>query len=172
MGIQGLLFGKGGAISQSKGGNISGSGNHAIDHQRVLKATDGGAISPDNPGNFSSIRSVPVVQSPRYFSPEEAGALSNLEKEKATGAVASIRAYKKLAKIEKHDATVHRAHRKYESKVADCELEKKQADARHARHLHTIRPDYERMAVGLQRAEANANQRISELRSKVTEAWK
>lgn len=170
MGIQKLLFG--GGISQSKGGEAATTGHHNIDHQRVLKATDGSVINPNNPGNFSSIRSVPVVQQPRYFSPEEAGALSALEKEKATGAMASVRAYKKLAKIEKHDATVHRAHRKYESKVADSELEKKQADARHARHLHTIRPDYERMAVGLQRAEANANQRISELKNKVTEAWK
>ena len=171
MGIQGLLFGGGGKLAKDGGGDLA-SGGHGIDREQVLAPTDAGAISPLNPGSFSSIRSTPVVPAPRYFAPEEAAALAQLEKEKAIGAKASQKAYKKLAKIENHDATVHKAHRKYEGKVADSELTKKQADARLARHLHAIRPDYARLGAGLERAEANADRRISELKGKVAEAWK
>jgi len=173
MGLQKLLFGGGGQLSTGgeKGGDLAGGG-HAIDRAKALAPTDPTAISPLNPGNFGSIRSVPVVPSPRYFSPEEAAALSQLEKEKGVGAKASQKAYKKLAKIENHDATVHKAHRKYEGKVADSELTKKQADARLARHLHAIRPDYARLGAGLERAEQNADRRISELKIRVQEAWR
>lgn len=172
MGIQKLLFGGGSNLaSGEKGGDLAGGG-HAIERDRVLAATSPDAISPLNPGNFGSIRSVPVVKEPRYFSPEEAAALAKLEKEKAIGEKAAKKAYRKLAKIEHHDAEVHRHHRKYEGKIADAELTKKQADARLARHLHAIRPDYARLGVGLERAEANADRRISELKSKVQEAWK
>ncbi|HLO52494.1 MAG TPA: hypothetical protein VK211_29110 [Kamptonema sp.] len=172
MGIQGLLFGGGGkAASGEKGGDLA-SGGHAINRSQVLAPTDAGAISPLNPGNFTSIRSTPVVPAPRYFAPEEADALAQLEKEKAIGAKASKKAYKKLGKIEGHDATVHKAHRKYEGEVADHELTKKQADARLGRHLHALRPQYARLGFGLERAEQNADRRISELKSKVAEAWK
>lgn len=172
MGLQKLLFGgKGNLASGEKGGDVAGGG-HAIDREKVLAPTSPDAISPLNPGNFSSIRSVPVVPSPRYFSPEEAAALSQMEKEKRVGAKAAKKAYKKLAKIEGHDAEVHKSHRKYEGQVADAELLKKQADARLARHLHAIRPDYARLGTGLERAEASADRRISELKGKVQEAWK
>lgn len=171
MGLQKLLFGGGQAANGEKGGDLAGGG-HAIDRAKVLAPSDPTAISPLNPGNFGSIRSVPVVPAPRYFTPEEAAALSQLEKEKAVGEKAAKKAYKKLAKIEGHDAEVHRAHRKYEGKVADHELTKKQADARLGRHLHALRPDYARLGLGLERAEQNADRRISELKGKVQEAWK
>lgn len=171
MGLQKLLFGGGQVATGEKKGDLAGGG-HAIERDRALAPTSPDAISPLNPGNFGSIRSVPVVRDPRYFTPEEAAVLSQLEKEKRVGAEASKKAYKKLGKIEEHDATVHRAHRKYEGKVADSELTKKQADARLARHLHAIRPDYARLGAGLERAEANADRRISELKSKVAEAWR
>lgn len=168
MGIQKFLLGGGGLAPKSEG---AGAG-HGIDREKILSATDPTAISPTNPGSFASIRSVPVVPAPRYFSPEEASALGKLAKEKATGAQAAKKAYKKLARIENCDAEVQRAHRKYEGKVADAELVKKQADARLGRHLHALRPDYARLSNGLERAEANADRRISELKSKVMEAWK
>ncbi|MGE5659472.1 MAG: hypothetical protein ACM37W_23000 [Actinomycetota bacterium] len=169
MGLQQfLLGGGGGGLAESEG---AGSG-HGLDKEKILSPTDTTAISPTNPGSFASIRSVPVVSAPRYFSPEEATALSQLAKEKSVGAKAAKKAYRKLARIEDCDAQVQKAHRKYEGKVADAELTKKQADARLGRHLHALRPDYARLANGLERAEANADRRISELKSKVMEAWK
>jgi hypothetical protein len=97
-----------------------------------------GVITPKTPGNFSSIRSVPVVPDPRYFTKEEADAMKGLAKEKTDGARQSKRAYKSLAKIEAADKTVHKEHRKYEGAVAENELGKKRADAGLAKKLHGI----------------------------------
>lgn len=172
MSLQKLLFGGGGQPANGeKGGDLAGGG-HAIDKSKILAPSDPTVISPLNPGNFGSIRSVPIVPAPRYFSPEEAAALSQLEKEKGVGAKASQKAYKKLAKIEEHDSTVHKAHRKYEGKVADSELVKKQADARLGRHLHALRPDYARLGAGLERAEKSADSQIEAIKSKIAGAWK
>jgi DnaJ-domain-containing protein 1 len=96
MSLQLRLFGGG----QPTAGKISASndGSHAIDKSKVLAQTDAGVITPKTPGNFSSIRSVPVVPDPRYFDREQADALKNLAKEKTDGARQSKRAYKSLAK--------------------------------------------------------------------------
>jgi hypothetical protein len=112
MSLQLRLFGGG----QPTAGKISASndGSHAIDKSKVLAQTDAGVITPKTPGNFSSIRSVPVVPDPRYFDREQADALKSLAKEKTDGARQSKRAYKSLAKIEAADKTVHKEHRKYE----------------------------------------------------------
>jgi hypothetical protein len=104
-------------------------GGHTIDKSKVLAATDAGAISPTNPGNFDSIRSVPVVPAPRYFDREQADRLKKLAKEKTDGARQSKRTYKALGKIEEADKTVHKAHRQYEGTVAENELGKKRSDA-------------------------------------------
>jgi hypothetical protein len=96
-----------------------------IDKSKVLAQTDAGVITPNSPGNFSSIRSVPVVPEPRYFTKQEADAMKELAKEKTDGARQSKRAYKSLAKIEVADKTVHKEHRKYEGAVAENELGKK-----------------------------------------------
>ncbi|MGE5660243.1 MAG: hypothetical protein ACM37W_26940 [Actinomycetota bacterium] len=167
MGIQKFLLGGGGGLAKSE----SGAG-HRLDREKILGATDPTAISPTNPGSFASIRSVPVVPAPRYFTQEEATALSQLAKEKSVGAKAAKKAYRKLARIENCDAEIQKAHRKYEGAVADNELTKKQADAKLGRHLHALRPNYARLSNGLERAEVNADRRISELKSKVQEAWK
>ena len=97
----------------------SNDGGHAIDKSKVLASTDTSVITPLNPGNFSSIRSVPVVPAPRYFTKEEADAMKDLAKEKTDGARQSKRAYKALGKIEATDKTVHKEHRKYEGAVAE-----------------------------------------------------
>jgi hypothetical protein len=51
--LQLRLFGGG----QTAAGKINASndGNHAIDKSKVLAQTDAGVITPNNPGNFSSI---------------------------------------------------------------------------------------------------------------------
>jgi hypothetical protein len=148
--------------------NSSNDGNHAIDKSKVLAATDAGVITPKTPGNFSSIRSVPVVPDPRYFDREQSDALKNLAKEKTDGARQSKRAYKSLAKIEAADKTVHKEHRKYEEAVAQNELGKKRADTGLAKKLHGLRPGYARLGLGIDKADSDAKTRIDEIKAKLT----
>jgi len=166
MSLQLRLFGGG----QSAAGKISATndGNHAIDKSKVLAQTDAGVITPNTPGNFDSIRSVPVVPAPRYFGKEEADKLKELAKEKTDGARQSKRAYKSLNKIEAADATVHKSHRKYESAVATNELAKKRSDASLAKKLHGLRPGYARLGLGIDKAENTARERIDAIKAKLT----
>jgi hypothetical protein len=166
MSLQLHLFGGG----QTAAGKINASndGNHVIDKSKVLAQTDAGVITPNNPGNFSSIRSVPVVPGPRYFTKEEADAMKGLAKEKTNGARQSKRAYKSLAKIEVADKTVHKEHRKYEGAVAENELGKKRSDAGLAKKLHSMRPGYARLGLGIDKADSDARTRIDEIKAKLT----
>ena len=166
MSLQLRLFGGG----QPTAGKISASndGNHAIDKSKVLAQTDALVITPNNPGNFSSIRSVPVVPNPRYFTKEEADAMKGLAKEKTNGARQSKRVYKFLAKIEAADKTVHKEHRKYEGVVAENELGKKRSDAGLAKKLHGLRPGYARLGLGIDKADSDARTRIDEIKTKLT----
>lgn len=169
MGLMTTLFG-GSNQGSSQFASSASDGNHAIDKSKILAPTAQGVISPMNPGNFSSIRTAPIVQAPRYFERDEADRLKELAKEKTDGARQSKRAYNALGKIEEADATVHKAHRKYEGVVADQELTKKRSDARLGKHLHALRPGYARLGMGIEQAEQKADARISEIRSKLMEA--
>jgi len=166
MSIQLRLFGGG----PSTTGKILGSndGSHAIDKSKVLAQTDAQVITPKTPGNFSSIRSVPVVPDPRYFTKEEAEAMKGLAKEKIDGARQSKLVYKFLAKIETADKTVHQQHRKYERAVAENELGKKRADTGLAKKLHGLRPGYARLGLGIDKADSDARTRIDEIKAKLT----
>ena len=166
MSLQLRLFGGG----QDAAGKLTSTndGGHAIDKSRVLAATDAGAISPLNPGNFGSIRSVPVVPAPRYFTREEADGLKDLAKEKADGAKQAKRGYKALGKIEESDATVHKEHRKYEGVVAENELKKVRGNAGLAKKLHALRPGYARLGLGIDKAENDARVRIDAIKAKLT----
>jgi len=146
----------------------SNDGSHAIDKSKVLAQTDAGVITPNTPGNFSSIRSVPVVPDPRYFTKEEADAMKGKALEKTDGARQSKRAYKSLAKIEAADKTVHKEHRKYEGAVAENELGKKRSDAGLAKKLHGLRPGYARLGLGIDKADGDARTRIDEIKAKLT----
>jgi hypothetical protein len=165
MSLQLRLFG-----SNSNAGklNSSNDGNHAIDKSKVLAKTDSGVITPNSPGNFSSIRSVPVVPDPRYFDREQAEQLKELAKEKTDGARQSKRVYKFLTKIEEADKTVHKEHRKYEGAVAENELGKKRADVGLAKKLHGLRPGYARLGLGIDKADSDARTRIDEIKIKLT----
>jgi hypothetical protein len=166
MSLQLRLFG-----GKSDAGKVTASndGNHAIDKSKVLAQTDAGVITPNSPGNFSSIRSVPVVPDPRYFTKEEeADAMKGLAKEKTDGARQSKRAYNSLAKIEAADKTVHKEHRKYEGAVAQNELGKKRADTGLAKKLHGLRPGYARLGLGIDKADSEARTRIDEIKAKLT----
>jgi hypothetical protein len=165
MSLQLRLFG-GGQTAASK---ISANdGNHAINKSKVLAQTDAGVITPSTPGNFSSIRSVPVVPDPRYFDREQADKLKELAKEKTDGARQSKRAYKALTKIEAADKTVHQQHRKYEGAVAENELGKKRSDAGLAKKLHGLRPGYARLGLGIDKADSDARTRIDAIKTKLT----
>jgi hypothetical protein len=165
MSLQLRLFGGG----QTAVNKISANdGSHAINKSKVLAQTDAGVITPNSPGNFSSIRSVPVVPDPRYFDREQADKLKGLAKEKTDGARQSKRAYKSLAKIEAADKTVHQLHRKYEGAVAENELGKKRADTGLAKKLHGMRPGYARLGLGIDKADADARTRIDEIKAKLT----
>ena len=166
MSLQLRLFG-----GQSNAGKMTdNSGNHAIDKSKVLAATAHGVISPTNPGNFGSLRTAPVVPEPRYFSKEEASKLKGLAKEKTEGARHSKKVYKSLSKIEEADATVHKAHRKYESAVATGELGKLRGNASLAKKLHGLTPGYARLGLGIDRAENNARVKIDAIKAKLTGA--
>ncbi len=166
MSLQLRLFGGG----NSDAGKLSATndGNHAIDKSRVLAATAPGVITPATPGNFGSIRTAPIVPEPRYFSKEEAGRLKTLEKEKTEGARHSKKAYKSLSKIEVADATVHKSHRKYEKVVASNELGKVRANAGLAKHLHTLRPGYAKLGLGIDKAENDARTAIDAIKARLT----
>ena len=148
--------------------NSSNDGSHAIDKSKVLAKTDSEVITPNSPGNFSSIRSVPVVPDPRYFDREQADKLKELAKEKTEGARQSKRAYKSLEKIEVADKTVHKEHRKYEGAVAENELGKKRSDAGLAKKLHSMRPGYARLGLGIDKANSDARTRIDAIKAKLT----
>ena len=167
MGLMKQLFGGTQSADSSTGGGLVHDGSHLIDKSKVLSATDTSVICPQNPGNFSSIRSVPVVPAPRYFTEEEADGLKGLAKEKTDGARQAKRAYEALGKIEAADAKVHKHHRKYEGVVADNELVKKRADGRLGKHLHSQRPAYARLGMSLDQAASNADTRIGEIRAKL-----
>ena len=166
MSLQLRLFGGG----QTAAGKLSAGndGSHAIDKSKVLAQTDAAVITPTNPGNFGSIRSVPVVTAPRYFSKDEADAVKELKKEKVEGARNSKRAYKDLGKIEQADATVHKAHRKYEGELADNELKKVRSNASLAKKLHGLTPGYARLGLGIDKAENDARVRIDAIKAKLT----
>jgi hypothetical protein len=166
MSLQLRLFG-GGQTAAGKL-NASNDGNHAIDKSKVLAQTDALVITPNNPGNFSSIRSVPVVPDPRYFTKEEADAMKGLAHDKTDGARQSKRVYKFLGKIEAADKIVHKEHRKYEGAVAENELGKKRADTGLAKKLHGLRPGYARLDLGIDKADSNARTRIDEIKAKLT----
>jgi len=166
MSLQLRLFGGG----QSAASKLSASNdsNHAIDKSKVLASTDTSVITPLNPGNFSSIRSVPVVPDPRYFDRDQADKLKELAKAKTDGAQQSKRVYKFLSKIEAADKTVHKEHRKYEGAVAENELGKKRSDAGLAKKLHGLRPGYARLGLGIDKADSDARTRIDAIKAKLT----
>lgn len=166
MSLQLRLFG-GGQIAAGKL-SATNDGSHAIDKSKVLAHTDAAVITPTNPGNFGSIRSVPVVPAPRYFTKDEADGVKELAKEKTEGARNSKRAYKALGKIEAADAVVHKEHRKYEGVVADQELKKVRSNAGLAKKLHGLTPGYARLGLGIDKAESDARTRIDAIKAKLT----
>jgi hypothetical protein len=138
MGLMSRIFGGG----LSTGNQSANDGlSHNIDKNRALANTDSAVPSPTN-ADFSSIRSVPVIQKPRYFSKQEADALAILAKQKREMAEHAQKAYKSLRSVDASDTEVHTTHRQYQSRIAKNEVRKLQANAQLAKDLHGLRPAY------------------------------
>lgn len=133
-------------------------GSHTIDPATVMRSHDG--ISPINPGGFGTVRTLPLVPAPRYFTKAEADQMRQMAKQKRKDAIATRSAYKALASSEESDALAHVSHRAYEGVSAASELKKKQADAQLARQLHSQRATYSRLHYGLELAGQQAQLRI------------
>ncbi|WP_293150340.1 MULTISPECIES: hypothetical protein [unclassified Microcoleus] len=165
MSLQLRLFGGGKSAAST---DLAQADGHAIDKSKVLAATASGVITPNNPGNFNSIRTAPIVPNPAYCDRDTADKLKELAKEKTEDARHTKRAYKALSQIEEADATVHKAHRKYEGAVAENELKKVRSNAGLAKKLHALRPGYARLGLGIDKADSDARTRIDAIRAKLT----
>src|SRR6476469_5833764 len=138
MGIMTKLFGGKLAIGNQ---GVNDGMSHNIDKNRALANTDSTVPSPTN-ADFSSVRSVPVIGKPRYFSKQEADALAILAKQKAEMAEQAQKAYKSLRSVDSSDTEVHTTHRQYQSRIAKNEVRKLQANSKLAADLHGLRPAY------------------------------
>lgn len=167
MGILGRITEKAQPVKVKLSQSTVGTGGHSIDKSKVLSPTDATVINPMNTGLGETVRTKEVSTTPRYHSVEEAKQLKEEADQKQREAKATKRAYKSLKRIEEADADVHSSHRSYLRGVADSELTKKRADAKTAKHLHRQRPQYERLGIGIDKANQQATTRIAELRAKI-----
>lgn len=149
----------------------SSSGSHNINKSVVLAPTDDQAPSPNNIGIFPSIRSIPVVEGPRYFNRQEATAIKKLAKEKKQNAIYSQEAYQGLKEIDDADTVVHVSHYKYKGSLAGNEVKKLSANATYAKKLHSLRPSYAKLDSGIDEAEIKANAKIQEIKTKIKSQW-
>ncbi len=164
MGIMSKLLGSSKPeINPTNGGAIQNTDQHAINKQTVLGNTSSDVVSPTN-ANFTSIRTAPVVQAPRYFNKQEAEALKQMAKLKRDQAEAARQAYKALKSIDNSDLEVHQTHRIYQGKVAQNEVDKLQANTRLAEKLHGLRPQYQQLSSRVDTAENNASLAINAIR--------
>jgi hypothetical protein len=163
MGLMSKLFGS--KVSADTPGQLTDSSNGelAIGTDKALKATDSSAINPTNV-DFTSIRSVPTVTAPRYFSKAESQALATLAKQKVVMAEEAQKAYKALRSIDSSDTNVHTSHRRYQSRLAKNEVHKLQANAKLAEDMHGLRPAYSEMHQKVENANVAAVNAINAIK--------
>lgn len=159
------------AWSQRTSGNNFGYGSHQIDKSQVLQPTDPNVFSPTNPGNFASIRSVPVLDSPRYFSKEEKVVLKQVAKQRKESAKHTQESYQALKQIDDADTTVHLAHYAYKGQLAGNEVKKLGANSNYAQKLHGLRPQYAQMSLNIDQANQQAVNKITQYRQQVQSTW-
>jgi hypothetical protein len=160
MGLMNFLSGgraSGGSFDRK--GSKSG-GQLTASYSPALAPTTPAAITPTNPGNFSSIRSAPILTQPRYFNPAEAASIRQAAAQKRQQVGSTKSAYKGLKQIEKADAIVHSEHRDYETVVGRSEAKKKRADVRHAKAMIGLAPAYAGMAHSMALAGDRASAQI------------
>ena len=101
MGFMTKLFGNG----KLAAGNSSNA-DHSINKGSALAHTDDSVPSPQN-ADFSSIRTAPVVEKPRYFTVNEMKALQTLANQRREQVAATEASYRALRSIYSSDTTVH-----------------------------------------------------------------
>ncbi len=163
MGLMTKLFGGGNDLAAT--GTDTTNGDHAIERDRVMAPTAPGVFSPTQPGSLDTMRSAPIVPSPRYFTREEANALSELANQRKSQATHTKRAYKHLRSLEDSDTEVTKQHYRYARKVASKELEKVDARTKYAKRLHGLRSGYASLGAGYDRAENQANESIAAIKA-------
>ncbi len=146
---------------------ILNSGSHSISSDRTLSPTHPDVITPDNPGDMSSIRSVPVLHQPRYFGEAETRAIKQLAEQRGVDLGNAKTAYECLQAIESADTQLHVTHRNYQARLADGELKRKQADTKYSQHLHGLRPLYADLQSGLQFSLEAMDQRVAEITQRI-----
>lgn len=161
MGLMSLIFGR---AEEKSTANLE---DHKINKSRVISPTNDLVPSPKNPGNFSSIRSVPVVENPRYFDKKEASLLKKLAKAKQRDAGYTEVAYEALQQIDNADVKVHIAHTKYQGYLAENEVKKLTANTSYATKLHGMRSRYSSLDLKLDQADQKAVSRIQEIKAKI-----
>ncbi len=168
MSLQLRLFGGGDATAKNGGSLAVNDGGHSIDKSKVLALTDAQALSPMNPGNFSSIRSVPVIEAPRYATKEEAKAMEAEATRHEKGAKQAKRLYSAALRIDNADTKVHKEHRKYEGGIARNELKKVKANTTYAKGLHGLREGYAKQGMRLDNADTKARTAIDAIKAQLT----
>lgn len=143
---------------------------HAINPVSALSPTNPTVLRPGMAGNWSSIRTVPTLADPRYFSEFESKSMVELAKARVKGAKNTVKAYQALSAVEQADATVHTAHRGYQAQIAKGEMQKLKANAGLAKTLHGLRPGYVGAQLAIAGADQQASNRVAELKSKYLEA--
>ncbi|NJK36679.1 MAG: hypothetical protein HC825_05485 [Oscillatoriales cyanobacterium RM1_1_9] len=165
MGLMSLLFGT--SESNTPGKRFSHDGDHNIEKSQVLAPTHPLVPAPQSPGKFDSIRSVPILESPRYFDQGEMLALRSLAREQRQKARYSDQVYESLMDVDDSDVQVHAAHYNYRTHLARNEVAKLSANTKYAEYLHGLRPGYAQLDARIERADQKAQAKIQELKSQI-----
>lgn len=147
------------------------AGSHNINTDKTIDPTPGNPITPENPGELGTVRSVPVLRQPRYFGEHEASALAELAKQRQQDLAHSKQAYEALRKLEDADTEIHEHQRGYETVVAKREYQRKEADVQYSRFLHGLRPKYADLRSGFEISAKAADQRVSEIVERLRGWW-
>lgn len=141
--------------------NLNTHGSHSINNGQLLAATDKDAINPNNPGDLSNVRTVPVLNRVRIFNQAEADVLELQEAQRDYDVKHTKRALRSLGKLENHDANVQTAYRGYQIRVANAELRKVKSNVALGKTLHGQRTQYAVMGGSLNVAQSNADQAVA-----------
>ncbi len=147
------------------------AGSHNISTDKTIDPTPGNPITPENPGELGTVRSVPVLRQPRYFGEHEASALAELAKQRQADLQHSKEAYSALRQLEEADTAIHESQREYETLVAKTEYRKKEADTAYSQTLHKLRPKYADLRSGFEITAKAADQRVAEIVERLRGWW-
>ncbi|NJK39020.1 MAG: hypothetical protein HC825_02475 [Oscillatoriales cyanobacterium RM1_1_9] len=154
------------------GGRETGNSNpdlagHQIDRFAVLAPTDPKVPTPRNPGQFTSIRSAPVLEDPRYFNGEEVKVLKAVVKTKKQQLKSTSASYESLRQIDDVDVSVHGTYYGYRTHLANNEVKKLGANAKYAEALHGMRPRYVDLGTKLDQADQKSQLKIQAMKAKL-----